>query len=67
MKGPLLDYDLPEERALFRDAVREFAQREIAPRAHEIDETSRFPSEALAAMGPLGYLGIPIPEEFGGA
>jgi len=64
---PLLEAELSEERALFRASVRELVRREIAPRAHEIDEASRFPREALAAMAPLGYLGIPVPEDLGGA
>ncbi|HZN58657.1 MAG TPA: acyl-CoA dehydrogenase [Planctomycetota bacterium] len=59
--------DLKEEERLFRDMVREFARNEIGPIAAEIDETSRFPAEIVAKMGPLGLLGIPVPEEYGGA
>ena len=59
--------ELPEERALFRETVRGFAGREIAPRAGLFDEEARFPAEVLQVMGPLGLLGIPVPEAYGGA
>ena len=59
--------DLTEEERLFQGMVRDFARREIAPIAREIDETSRFPAETIEKMGPLGLLGIPVPEEYGGA
>ncbi len=59
--------DLNEEEKLFRDMVRDFARSEIAPIAAEIDETSRFPAETIEKMAPLGLLGIPVPEEHGGA
>lgn len=62
-----LTTDLSEEESLFRDMVRSFAAAEIAPIAAEIDETGRFPDETIRAMGPLGLLGIPVPEEYGGA
>ncbi|HVR73541.1 MAG TPA: acyl-CoA dehydrogenase family protein, partial [Planctomycetota bacterium] len=59
--------DLTEEETLFRDMIRDFARKEIAPIAAEIDETSRFPVETIEKMAPLGILGIPVPEEYGGA
>ena len=59
--------DLSEDERMFRDMVRDFARSEIAPIAAEIDETSRFPAETLVKMAPLGLLGIPVPEEYGGA
>jgi butyryl-CoA dehydrogenase len=59
--------DLTEEQQLFRSMIRDFARQEIAPIAAEIDESSRFPRETLDKMGPLGLLGIPVPEEYGGA
>ncbi len=59
--------DLTEEERLFQKMVRDFAKQEIAPIASEIDETSRFPAETIEKMGPLGLLGIPVPEEYGGA
>ena len=59
--------DLTQEEEIFRDMVRDFARKEIAPIAATIDEESRFPSELIAKMGSLGLLGIPIPEEYEGA
>jgi butyryl-CoA dehydrogenase len=66
MTHRLLDPELPEDRALFREGIREFVKREIAPRAQEIDERGTFPEETFKAMGPAGLLGIPIPEAYGG-
>src|SRR5437870_11826653 len=59
--------DLTEDQALFRDMVRNFARQEIAPLAAQIHEESRFPLETMTKMAPLGLLGIPVPEEYGGA
>jgi len=58
---------LTEPQKLIRRAVRQFAQRELAPTAAERDRTARFPAEAFAAMGRLGFLGMVVPEGFGGA
>ena len=62
-----MDFDLTEEQRAVRDTAREFAAREIAPKAAEIDKTSRWPAEIVAKMGELGFLGMAIPEEYGGA
>jgi alkylation response protein AidB-like acyl-CoA dehydrogenase len=59
--------DLTEEQTLFRDMVRDFAREQVAPIAARIDEEARFPAETLEKMAPLGLLGIPVPEEYGGA
>lgn len=56
-----------EEQLMARDAVREFAKAEIAPRAREYDEAEKFPQEQLAGLAELGCLGMIIPEEYGGA
>jgi butyryl-CoA dehydrogenase len=58
---------LSEEHETLRAAVREFAETEIRPRAMEIDREGRIPPEILRDMAKLGYLGIPYPEESGGA
>ena len=58
---------LSEEHEALRAAVREFAETEIRPRAMEIDREGRIPPEILRHMARLGYLGIPYPEEAGGA
>jgi butyryl-CoA dehydrogenase len=62
-----MDFELTEEQRMFRRMVREFAEKEIAPRAEEIDETDRFPDDLFRRMGALGILGLPFPEEYGGS
>src|SRR5688500_1387561 len=62
-----MDFDLSEEQRLVRDTARDFATREIAPKAAEIDKSGRWPAEVVAKMAELGFLGMAIPEEHGGA
>jgi butyryl-CoA dehydrogenase len=62
-----MDFDLTEEQRLIRDTARDFAAREIAPKAAELDKTGRWPSEIIAKMAELGFLGMAIPQEYGGA
>lgn len=62
-----MDFDLTKEQQMTREMVRSFAEDEIAPKAIEIDRTARFPIETFEKMGELGLLGIPFPEEYGGA
>ena len=62
-----MNFDLSSEQKMIRDMVRDFAQAEIAPKAAELDKTSRFPLETFEKMGKLGLMGLPIPEEYGGA
>ncbi len=64
---PGLDFQLGEDIDALRDAVREFAQKEIAPRAAEIDKSDQFPMDLWQKMGALGVLGITVGEEYGGA
>ena len=64
---PGLNFQLGKEVDALRDAVCEFAQAEIAPRAAEIDRDDRFPMELWCKMGGLGVLGITAPEQYGGA
>ena len=64
---PGLDFDLGEDIDALRDAVRDFAQSEIAPRAAQIDQTDQFPMDLWRKMGDLGVLGITVPEAYGGA
>ena len=52
---------------MVRDLARDFAQREIAPRAEHFDRTKSFPYDIVAGLADLGFLGLPIPEEYGGA
>ncbi len=64
---PGLNFQLGEDIDALRDAVREFAQAEIAPRAAEIDHSDQFPMDLWQKMGALGVLGITVGEEYGGA
>ena len=64
---PGLDFQLGEDVDALRDAVREFAQDQIAPRAAEIDRSDQFPMDLWRKMGALGVLGITVSEEYGGA
>jgi alkylation response protein AidB-like acyl-CoA dehydrogenase len=63
----VLSYDLSDEQRLFRDTVREFAEGEIGPVAEELDREGRFPVELVRRAAELGLMGIPLPEEWGGA
>lgn len=64
---PGLNFQLGDEIDALRDAVRDFAQAEIAPRAAEIDRNDQFPMDLWRKMGDLGVLGITVSEEYGGA
>src|SRR5436305_1806389 len=52
---------------MIRDLARDFADREIAPKAEYYDHHKEFPYEIVAKMAELGFLGLPVPEEYGGA
>src|SRR5688500_5987276 len=58
---------LNERQRMIRDTVREFAQRELAPTAAKRDRDATFPADAFRKMGELGFLGMMVPEEFGGS
>ena len=58
---------ITEEHEMIRDAARDFAQTRIAPIAEHHDETGEFPLETVKEMGKLGFMGITIPEAYGGA
>jgi alkylation response protein AidB-like acyl-CoA dehydrogenase len=62
-----MNYEPTEEQELLRRTVRDFAVTRVAPIAEEIDREQRFPYELVAEMAELGLMGIPIPEEYGGA
>ncbi len=62
-----MNFELTEEQQMIRKMVRDFAEKEIAPIAQETDEKGEFPWPTIRKMGPLGLLGLPIPEEYGGA
>jgi len=60
-------FPLSEEHESIRQAARNFAQKEIAPLAAEFDESGEFPIKTIMKMGELGFMGIEVPEEYGGA
>ena len=62
-----MNYELGEEQELVRRTVREFAEAHVAPVAEELDRDSRFPYELVAELAELGLMGMPFPEEYGGA
>jgi alkylation response protein AidB-like acyl-CoA dehydrogenase len=62
-----MDLELSQEHKMIRHAAREFAQNEIAKVAAHYDETGEFPYETIKKMGQLGFMGIEVPEEYGGA
>lgn len=66
MNIPSLDFGLDEEINLLRDAVRTFANAEIAPRAAEIDRDNRFPPDLWQKIGHMGLHGLTVKEEYGG-
>src|SRR3972149_1316310 len=61
-----MDFDLSPEQEQIRKLARDFADREIAPGARERDRGQIFPAEILRKMAPLGFLGGPVPQEYGG-
>jgi short/branched chain acyl-CoA dehydrogenase len=62
-----MDFDLSPDHELIRRTVRAFAEGEVAPVAEALDHEKRFPYEIVAKLGELGLMGIPFPEEVGGA
>ena len=62
-----MNFELTSEQQLLQDTVREFALTRVAPVAAELDREGRFPYELVAEMASMGLMGIPIPEEYGGA
>jgi len=62
-----VNFDLSPEHELVRRTVREFAEQKVAPVAAELDKEHRFPYDLVADLADLGLMGMPIPEEYGGA
>lgn len=63
----MIDFQLTDDHKAIRQAARDFAVREVAPRIKELDERQEFDRSILDKMGELGFLGVCIPEEYGGA
>jgi alkylation response protein AidB-like acyl-CoA dehydrogenase len=62
-----MDFELNEEQRMWRGAVHDFVERVVKPKARQVDESGQFNWEAARKMGPLGLLGLNVPEEYGGA
>jgi alkylation response protein AidB-like acyl-CoA dehydrogenase len=62
-----VDFDLPEDVIALKDGAREFADRELAPRAAKADEEEDFVTEQVAACAEAGWLGMSVPEQYGGS
>jgi alkylation response protein AidB-like acyl-CoA dehydrogenase len=60
-------FSLSEEHKMIRDAARDFAQNEIVPVAAQFDESGEFPHATIKKMGDMGFMGIEVPEQYGGA
>ncbi len=62
-----MNFQLNDEQRMLQEMIRDFVDKEVKPRAAEIDREHKFPQEIINKMGPLGLLGLTIPEEWGGA
>jgi alkylation response protein AidB-like acyl-CoA dehydrogenase len=62
-----MNFDLDENQQMIKQAAREFAEKEIKPVASKFDEESSFPAEIVKKLGELGFMGMMVPEEYGGA
>jgi len=62
-----MDFDLDEQQQMIRKMAREFAEKEIKPVASEFDESATFPTDIVKKLGELGFMGMMVPEEYGGA
>ena len=58
---------MKEEHVILQDTIKSYADKKIRPLANKVDEESYFPIETFKELGEMGYLGLPIPEEYGGA
>ena len=61
-----MDFTLPKEHEMARQLFKDFAEKEVKPLAQEIDEEHRFPRETVDKMAKYGFMGIPVPKEYGG-
>lgn len=60
-------FEFTEDQIMIRDLVRNYAEKEIKPKADELDKTGRFPAETIEALAEMGIMGLNIPEEYGGS
>ncbi len=62
-----MDFELTDEQRLFQETARQVADKEIAPIAEKVDESAQFPRETILQLGELGFMGVAVPQEYGGA
>lgn len=62
-----MNFSLTREQQMVKKMIKEFAETEIEPITEELDETAEFPHETVAKLGELGVMGMPFPQEYGGA
>jgi len=62
-----MDFSLNEEQQIVRDTAREFAEKTIKPRAEDIDKNHEYPADIVKKMGEMGFMGVAVPEEYGGS
>ncbi|MFI5340017.1 MAG: acyl-CoA dehydrogenase [Candidatus Methylomirabilales bacterium] len=62
-----MDFELTDAQRLFQETARHFAEQEIAPIAEKVDELGEFPRETIQKLGELGFMGIAVPQAYGGA
>jgi len=63
----MIDSLLSEENKMFRDTVRRFAEKEIAPHVMKWEEERKYPEEYYRKLSEMGFMGLLVPEEYGGA
>jgi len=61
-----IDFELTEEQQMFKDTIRDFGENEITPLVEEAENNEKFPVEIFPKLGEMGFLGISLPEEYGG-
>src|SRR5574341_544682 len=62
-----MDFELTDEQRMFQESARQFADKEIAPIAEKVDESGQFPRETILKLGELGFMGVAVPQAYGGA
>jgi butyryl-CoA dehydrogenase len=62
-----MDFELTDAQRMFRETARQFADKEIVPIAEKVDELGQFPRETIQKLGELGFMGVAVPEAYGGA
>ena len=65
--GPQMNFHFTDEHKMIRELARDFADKEVRPLAKEIDTSSNVPAALIEKMAKLGFMGVAVPEEFGGA